>query len=234
MALVKLGGGVTDIRGSIGGTTFSRCQGGNYMRARTKPTNPRSTLQTARRANVGYLTKYWSNDLVEQDRDDWRAYAAGTTWHNKLGEAIEINGLAAFLRTNALAALQAVPAIVGPPTAMGHAGGVQFTFLAESDTSKLQVAEPTGAWVNTEATNVLFFSAGLPTEAGQLAIPKGFRHIAALPGITPGGQVWPYELDAPYTMALGQRVTMSAMFMDANFRISGPHIASVLAAAAIP
>ena len=52
MALVQYGGGIVDARGSIGGNTFSKCAGGHYMRARTKPVNPKSALQQTRRANV--------------------------------------------------------------------------------------------------------------------------------------------------------------------------------------
>ncbi|GAH50296.1 unnamed protein product, partial [marine sediment metagenome] len=46
MALVKLGGGIVQISGSIAGNTFARNRFGNYMRSRTKPVNPNSTRQT--------------------------------------------------------------------------------------------------------------------------------------------------------------------------------------------
>jgi len=166
MALVMLGGGVTDIRGSIAGTTFSRSAAGNYARSRKKPVNPRSALQTLRRANVGYLTKYWSNTLTEQERTDWRAYAAGTTWTNKLGQSIAISGLSAFLRLNALHRMTWSTVITAAPLAMGHAGGVTITFDAESDTSKIQMNEPGGAFDKSTDLQELWFFQGLPTEPG--------------------------------------------------------------------
>ena len=40
MALVKYGGGIIQMSGSMAGNTFARNRYGNYMRARTKPVNP--------------------------------------------------------------------------------------------------------------------------------------------------------------------------------------------------
>ena len=232
MANVLLGAGVTDIRGSIGGTTFSRSAAGNYARARMKPVNPRSALQSARRAQVGHLTKYWSGTLTEQQRSDWRAYAAGTGWTNKLGQSIQISGLAAFLQLNATRAVGSLAITADAPLAMGHAGGVEFTFAAESDTSKIQLEEPTGAFDKTVPGHVLTLFQGLPTEAGRISIPKGFRFIGKVEGADPVPPVFPLEFSAAYTMAAGQRVTVKAMFQDESFRSSGPFLAAAAAAPA--
>ncbi len=233
MALVQFGGGVTDMRGAIAGTVFSRGAGGNIARSRTRPVNKRSTLQTARRANAAYLAKYWSNTLTAQQRADWRAYAAGTTWTNKLGQTIEINGLAAFLRLNALAFLYSSTVLADAPTAMGHAGGVTLAFTAESDTSKLQLAEPGGSFDKSIDEQFLMIFMGLPTEAGRLATPKGFRYVSHVAGDSVAPPTFPLELSAAYTMAEGQRITIKAMFKDQDNRISGPHWAEVLAAPSV-
>lgn len=230
MANILLGGGITDARGSIGGTTFSRNKGGNYIRNRTKPVNPRSPLQNARRATIAYLTRFWSNTLTEDQRTDWRAYAKGTTWTNKLAQVVEINGLAAFVRLNALRRM--VGAIIWPdaPTAMGHAGGVEFTFAAESDTRKIQIDEPTGSFDPTRANSFLAVSMGLPCEPGRIAIPKGFRYIGLIVGKAAPPPDFPFELPAAYTMREGQFITCSCMFQDEWFRVAGPFFATDLAA----
>lgn len=232
MAVILFGGGVTDARGSIGGTTFSRGRGGNIARARTKPCNPRSTRQSARRANQAWIAKYWSSTLTEQERTDWRAYAAGTGWTNRLGQAIEINGNAAFLRLNALFAFAGAGVHAAAPLAMGHAGGVTFTFAAESDTSKIQLDEPGGAFDKDIGNNNLLLFMGLPSEPGRLAIPKGFRYITWVQGSVGDPPVFPLEITAAYTMTEGQLITIRAMFLDENFRVSGPHWATDLAATA--
>ncbi|GAH13494.1 unnamed protein product, partial [marine sediment metagenome] len=50
MSLVKYGGGIVQMSGSIAGNTFARNRYGNYVRARTKPINPNSDRQVVVRA----------------------------------------------------------------------------------------------------------------------------------------------------------------------------------------
>lgn len=230
MALVRFGAGIADARGSIGGTTFSRCAGGSYMRNRTKPVNPRTALQNTRRQEVASLAKHWSNTLTEQHRMDWRAYAAGTTWTNRLGQTIEINGLAAFVRLNVLQRL--IPSVIvqHAPTAMGHGGGVTFTFAAETDTTKIQLNEPTGAFDKDIDIMNLWFFMGIPCEVGRMVPPKTFNYIGRVWGSAGAPLVFPYELDAAFTMAVGQRITLRAMFHDEHYRVSGPHFGQAIAA----
>ncbi len=233
MANVLLGAGVTDIRGSIGGTVFSRGAGGNIIRARVKPVNPRSALQSARRAQVAYLTAYWSNTCTEQERADWRAYAAGTSWTNRLGQSIEINGLAAFLRLNAHIAIYGGTLRHAGPEAMGHAGGITFEFLAENDTSKIQMSEPGGAFDKATLGHYVNFYMGLPSQPGRLTTPKGFRYIGSVYGHDSAPQDFPVELPAAYTMAEGQLITIKATWNDDVYRVAGPFWTTVLAAPSI-
>lgn len=233
MALIKLGGGVTDIRGSMGGNTYSKNAAGHYIRARTKPVNPRSPLQNTRRAYFAYLTKYWSDKLIQQQRDDWIAYAKGTTWKNRLGEDITINGLAAFIRLNALHMM--IPSVVIPdaPTATGQGGGVTLTFAAESDTTKIQLDEPGGSFdKDTELHNLWIFMA-YPTEPGRIATPKGMRYIGRVWGSALNPLEFAYELDAAYTMRSGQLITLRAMWHDEHYRVAGPFFAHATAAPSI-
>jgi hypothetical protein len=112
---------------------------------------------------------------------------------------------------------------------MGHAGGVSFTFAAESDTTKIQLDEPTGSFDKALADDILIIAMGLPTEAGRQGTPKGFRQIGFTEGATPAPPTYPAELTAAYAMVAGQRVVCRAMFIDHSYRVSGPTWASVLA-----
>lgn len=232
MALVKLGGGITDIRGSIAGNTFSRSKSGNYCRSRKKPVNPRSSMQVVRRANAAWLATYWSKTLTEQQRTDWRAYAAGTSWTNKLGETIEIGGNAAFIRLNTFCVLTGIPVYTAAPLAMGHAGGVTFTFAAESDTSLIQIAEPGGAFDKDVDFMRMAFFQGLPAEPGRLATPKGFKYIGLVYGNLAAPMAFPVALTSAYTMTAGQLITIRAQFKDENQRMGGPFWATDAAAVA--
>lgn len=232
MALIQFGGGITSMRGSLAGNTFSRSKSGDYVRSRKKPVNPRSPLQNTRRAQMAYLARYWSHSLTPQERTDWRAYATGTSWTNKLAQAIEIGGNAAFLRLNTHIAVYGGTLRHAAPEAMGHAGGVTFTFAAESDTTKIQMDEPNGAFDKAVLGHYINFYQGIPTEIGRIATPKGFKYIGSVYGHDSAPLAFPYELDAAYTMAAGQFITIKAMFNDDTYRLSGPFFASDEAAAA--
>jgi len=229
MGLVMYGGGVSQISGKVGGVVFSRGAGGAIIRKHTKPINPRSARQNVVRSNVAYLTTYWSKTLTEQQRTDWRAYVAGTTWTNRLGQTIQINGLAAFVRVNTLRLLAGLDLIAAAPLAMGHAGGVTISFTAYSDTGKLNVAEPVGAFDKSTDDHELLIFSGLPTEAGRISATRGFRFIQVISGNATTPPTFPLELTAPFTMQEGQLITMRAMFTDENFRASGPYFANTVA-----
>lgn len=233
MALIKLGGGVTDIRGAIGGTVFSRGRGGAIARKNTKPVNPRSTSQNTRRAMTAYIAKSWSNELTEQQRIDWRAYAAGTVSKNRLGETISGAGNAAYMRLNTLMILGGGVLIKPAPLAMGHGGGVTIAFTAESDTRKIQLAEPGGSFDADLDLHKLWLFMGLPAEPGRIAPPKGFHYIGTVAGNSTTPPTFPLEIDAPYTMRAGQTITLRAMWHDEHYRVAGPFFGSATAAPSI-
>jgi len=111
MALVKFGGGVVQMSGSIGGTCFARNSAGNYARARTTPVNPQSTAQEKIRAVVAYLTDRWLETVTALQRAAWGDYATAVAMKNRLGESIHLSGFNHYIRSNA-ALLYADAAVV--------------------------------------------------------------------------------------------------------------------------
>jgi len=100
MALVRFSGGIGDIRGSIGGTTFSKNRYGNYARGRITPVNPNSSAQQAVRNDMGAVVSLWFSGLSAVQRAAWAVYAAGLNFTNKLGESITLTGFNHFVRSN--------------------------------------------------------------------------------------------------------------------------------------
>ena len=82
MALVKYGGGVVQMSGSIGGDTHARNRYGNYIRARTKPINPNTDLQVAIRAAMAFLADRWSQTVTSAQRTAWNLYGASVAMKN--------------------------------------------------------------------------------------------------------------------------------------------------------
>jgi len=100
MALVKYGGGIAQMSGSIGGDTHARNRFGNYIRARTKPINPNTAKQVLVRAVMAELTTRWAQTLSAAQRAAWNLYGASVAMSNKLGETVNMTGFNHYLRSN--------------------------------------------------------------------------------------------------------------------------------------
>lgn len=220
MALILLGGGVTDIRGSIAGTTFSRSMAGNYARARTKPVNPRSNLQNVRRAVLSQLSRYWSKTLTEAQRQAWREYSDATSWTNRLGQTVDIPGIAAMIRTNALKLLVGAALQPAAPTMSGQAGAIGFVFTATEDDQKIVLASVDAPWdVDTDDDYAIFF-VGLPAAPGRITTPGLFNYGDEIEGDSVSPETFPYEFDSPFLFVEDQQITVSAVHLDELGRVS--------------
>lgn len=85
-----------DIRGSIGGTTFSRTRGGSIARNRTNPINPNTTRQAAVRADLNNLA-FIFNTFDRSTVEAWNEVAASYPTKNKLGEEYVPSGKQLFI-----------------------------------------------------------------------------------------------------------------------------------------
>lgn len=99
MATISFGGGVTDIRGSIGGTTYSRNRNGAYARARTSPVNPNTAKQTNIRERFGFLATQWSQ-LTAAQRLAWDTLGSQIIRLNRLGQPYTLSGQQAYNSVN--------------------------------------------------------------------------------------------------------------------------------------
>lgn len=99
MALIKFGAFVTDVRGKIGGTVFSRGKSGAYAKNRVIPSNPRTSAQQSVRGFFGTLSSLWRT-LTQDERDNWNELANELSFQNKIGDAIKISGLALYQKFN--------------------------------------------------------------------------------------------------------------------------------------
>ena len=230
MANIKFGPLVADVRGSVGGTCFSRTAGGAIVRNAPKPCNPRSAPQMARRATLAYLAAYWSRTLTEPFRGAWTDYALGTTWTNRVGGPAIITGLAAFIRLNSLELLIGNPIRANAPTALGHAGTPSFTITANPTACMLGIALPSAPYVNTANDWYMTFFEHGPTNVGR-TLPGGQRiylgFVASASGTPPS---WPKSIAANLNFFTGQRTYVTGILIDSDYRVGGDYTASVVAA----
>ncbi len=228
MALVKFGGGIVQMSGSIAGDTFARNRYGNYVRARTKPTNPNTIRQQQVRSALALLTVRWSQTLTAANRTAWNLYGANVTMKNRLGENVFLTGFNHFIRSNA------IPARLGQLVI--NAGPVIFelpetdptmTITASEATQQITVNFDAGLDWSSEAGAVMQFFMGQPQNAQRNFFAGPWRYMGGVAGIDPGGAVSPELETVVFAIAEGQRIWMYARILRADGRVSVPFRADV-------
>lgn len=221
MALVQLGGGVHDIRGSIGGTVFSRNRFGNYIRSRITPVNPASSRQNLIRAVIQDLAQRWSSALTQAQRDQWEVYAANITRQNKLGAQIFLTGFNHYVRSNA-PRLQNVDNTIGdgPAILTLPAGDPAFVCTVDETAQQISVAFTPGADWNNQDFGHMYVSMSLPQATGTNFIGGPFRLAGKFTGVLGAPPASPQVLPVPFPVAEDQEVVCRARISEEDGRLS--------------
>lgn len=221
-ALIRFGGGVVQMSGSIAGDTFARNASGNYSRARTHPVNPNSDRQVAARARIQLLAEAWSDELSNAQRTAWGSYAAAVSWNNKLGETINLSGFNHFVRSNA-AYLQVTPdRLVNGPTVMALPSGDPQFAVALSEANGITVTFDENLPWTTEGGAGMIIDIGTPQNPTRTFFGGPWRYHAWIGGTIPGPTASP---DGPtavtcWTLTETQRVWVRAAIIRADGRLS--------------
>lgn len=86
--------------GSVGGSTYSRNRGGQYIRNRSKPTNPNTPAQSAVRNALSVVSNYYANTCTAAQRGDWQAFANSNPVINSVGNSQKLSALQMFMKVN--------------------------------------------------------------------------------------------------------------------------------------
>jgi hypothetical protein len=103
MALISLGGVITDIRGKVKGSVFSRNDSGNVLRNKTVPKIYVNQYAALCKSRMQLLMRSWLN-LEQESRDTWELGRSNFQFTNKLGNPItpQANVLFSTLNFNRL------------------------------------------------------------------------------------------------------------------------------------
>lgn len=99
MAKFILGGIVTNIAGSVGGTTLRRVKNGFSMYNKIKGTSVSKLLQNIRVPQIANIFQRWSL-LSDSERAGWNAQALLVTFPDKFGVAKNLTGRQLFSKAN--------------------------------------------------------------------------------------------------------------------------------------
>lgn len=107
---------MADMRGKLAGTVASKNKGGNILRTKVTPINPKSSFQSLQRAYLSDIAKAWSGTLTAAERTAWTNYGKSTNAKSVFGAALILSGIAAFQKVNIII-LSAGGAIIDSPPA---------------------------------------------------------------------------------------------------------------------
>lgn len=227
MALIKYGGGITQMSGSIAGNTFARNRYGNYVRSRTKPVNPNTDAQAKIRATITYLTTYWAATLGAAQRTAWNIYASNVSMKNKLGETINLSGFNHFIRSNAARLYNDRPVVPAGPT--------DFTLPEKDETLTIDADETpqritftiakARAW-NQEHLGYMFVSQGIPQNGQRYFFAGPWHMLGVFVGAEGGGEPKTIPHNPYYALAEGQKCWCRMRVSRADGRLSEPWIVS--------
>jgi len=220
--LVKFGGGVIGASGSMAGNVFSHNRFGRYIRARTKPVNPRSSRQSAARSVMQRLAEYWRlSTMSDAERAAWETYAAAINWQNALSETIHLTGFQMFVRTNARRLACGATIIEAGPTTLSLPGADPTLAIAGSEASgELSVTfDNTQDWAN-ETGSYLAIYQGRPQSPTRNFFGGPYRYAGVIAGVTGTPPTSPQVVTAPYTLIEGQKIWTKASIVLLDGRCS--------------
>ena len=108
MAIVRLGGIVTSISGSVGSTVFSERAGGTTLGLRSARAPRASSIVVHRsvvnddwtldaRATMSFLRLIWSNYFTADQLEAWKTYALNTARKSSSGQSRRLDGQASWI-----------------------------------------------------------------------------------------------------------------------------------------
>ena len=232
MALIKYGGGIVQMSGSIAGNTFARNHYGNYARARTKPINPNTTLQQNVRNSLAFVTVLWSQTLTADQRAAWNLYGQNVPMLNKLGETVYLTGFNHFIRSGAFRKRYGAGSYLDGPTIFEvPPTDPAFSITASEATQQISCTfDNTLGWANEVGGHLVMF-VGQPQNAQRNFFDGPWQLSAWLPGDDVAPPASPVVIPSKYAIAAGQHVWVYARISRADARLSTPFRDDVLVGA---
>lgn len=223
MALIKLGGGVADIRGSIGGTVFSKNRYGSYTRNRTIPVDPGSTAQTKIRATLGQVRDAWFNTLSAAQRAAWATYASNVQVLNRLGESITLTGWNMFARTNTAMLYNDYAIVADAPTDFSLAEQDATLAITVSEATQLiSVAfDDTMTWCDEDGASLMLY-ASRPQNPTVNFFKGPYLIAGKIEGDSVSPPTSPVTIAVPFACVEGQKIFAQARIVRADGRLSEP------------
>lgn len=222
------GGGAAS--GAAGSIVASRNSGGQYIRSRVVPTNTSTTQQQEVRNAIRTLSPAWSTTLTQLQRDAWEVYAENVKRKNRLGDSINISGIAVYCAFNVPRIQAGLARIDDAPTTFdtGDAGTPATVAFGAAGTVGSITFNTADAWFAGGSLNTALVYVSRPQNPGKRFFAGPYQLAAVIPG---GGTVGLKTFTLPFPTggsAGEQRVFSKYRISYSDGRLTGTIQASAL------
>lgn len=222
-ALILLGGGVSDIRGSIGGTVFSKNRYGSYARNRTIPVDPSTTAQQKIRSTMGQVRNAWFNVLTSAQRAAWAVYATNVTMVNRLGQDITLTGYNQFVRTATNLLYNDLAIVADAPTDFSLAEQDSTLSVTASEATQLMsiAFDDTMDWLDEDDSYLIVY-ASRPQNSTVNYFKGPYLVAGKIAGDSVTPPTTPTTIAVPFAVVEGQKLFVQCRIVRADGRLSQP------------
>jgi len=200
MASIKFGAFLTDMRGKIGGSVFSKNKNGAYAKNKVTPSNPQSGAQMAVRNLLAGFAQQWRT-LTETVRQGWIDGAVNFPRTNVFGDSYTLSGNMLFNSLNSNLAKIGISPITACPSPKGVSARVIDNVTATATTLDVEI----GTAIATSDKAIVRATVGL--SAGVNNFKSKLRDIA----IVDTSSTSTLDVIADYTAKFGAPVASTAI-----------------------
>jgi len=215
--------------GSVAGLTYSHNAGGQYIRARSTPTDPATAQQQTVRAAVSALVSLWKDTLTQAQRDAWQLYADNVPLIDVFGDPKYRTGINHYVRSNVPRIQAGSPRVDDGPTTfdLGDYTAPSFGFDATNDEVDVTFVN-TDDWAGEDDSDMLVFC-GRP-QSPTINFFKGpYRYAGKIEGDSVTPPTTPAAISLPFAIEAGQKGFARIIVSRADGRLSTPFRGSAVA-----
>jgi hypothetical protein len=219
MGKIKMGALVVGLRGKVGGSVASHNRGGDYMRNKVTPVNPKTSYQSNVRNRFASLSSGWRN-LTQAQQNAWIAATPNYQKSDIFSDMRSLSGLQLYQRLNNNLLSSGGTAITSPAPNKGVSQVTIGALTYTSGTPALSLAYS----ANVPALTRVKVFATPPLSAGINFVKSQFRLISTLApaAVSPTNILAAYTTKFGAVGAVGTKIFVGIVFVDQTSGLSSP------------
>ena len=190
----------TDLAGHMGGIVASHNTYGPYLKARTRPVNPRTTGQQSQRNAFGFISAAW-RALTSLLQAAWTSPAAQFVKKSRLGDSVILTGSALYSHLNSIRRRIGLTLITTPPTSAEDASATVPTGNLTASTGNLTLTFAADEW--NAANGGVLLSVSPVIQPGRNFV-NTYRTLGNV--TNPGNATQTFSM--PFTVVAGDQVQL--------------------------